>query len=229
MRPGRDTGCSGGVVRPLQIHRANGRTRGARQRICVRWMIRRECQTVLMSILLAAVACSRTLADEPSVKPVSMARIGEVDERFQSYNVEMVEVTGGRFWKPYGPNTSSAGSDLFAYRPPINLASPRLRKLAAALAPAYVRVSGTWANATYFADSDHRAIDATFRIRRRSDPPAMARRGRFLASGWRTDRHLLRRQSGHPRCRRAPGHPIRHPACSLTPLRSEAASLPLNS
>ena len=83
-----------------------------------------------------------------------MPRVGVVDERFQSYNVEMVEVTGGRFWKPYGPNTSSAGSDLFAYRLPINLASPRLRKLAAALAPAYVRVSGTWANATYFADSD---------------------------------------------------------------------------
>ena len=115
--------------------------------------IRSGCQTVLISILLAALACSRTLA-EPSVKPVSMPRVSVVDERFQSYNVEMVEVTGGRFWKPYGPNTSSAGSDLFAYRSPINLASPRLRKLAAALAPAYVRVSGTWANATYFADSD---------------------------------------------------------------------------
>ena len=29
-----------------------------------------------------------------------------------------------------------------------------MRKLAAALAPAYLRVSGTWANSTYFADSD---------------------------------------------------------------------------
>ena len=115
---------------------------------------RSVCQTVLISILLAALACSRTLANERSVKPVSMPRVGIVDQRFQSYNVEMVEVTGGRFWKPYGPNTSSAGSDLFAYRSPINLASARLRKLAAALAPAYVRVSGTWANATYFADSD---------------------------------------------------------------------------
>jgi hypothetical protein len=83
-----------------------------------------------------------------------MARIGTVDERFQSYNVEMVEVTGGRFWKPYGPDTSNARSDLFAYRPPIDLANARLRRLAAALAPAYMRVSGTWANATYFSDSD---------------------------------------------------------------------------
>src|SRR4029079_13577859 len=122
-------------MRPLQTHRANGRTRfGARQQFRVRWIfsIRWECQTVLISILLAAPACSRTLADEPSVKPVSMSRIGEVDERYQSYNVEMVEVTGGRFTHPAGPNPSSAGLDLFAYRSPIYLASPRLRKLAAA-------------------------------------------------------------------------------------------------
>src|SRR5256885_13260211 len=31
----------------------------------------------------------------------SMRKIGTVEERFQSYNVEMVEVIGGRFWKPY--------------------------------------------------------------------------------------------------------------------------------
>jgi hypothetical protein len=83
-----------------------------------------------------------------------MVRIGTVDERFQSYNVEMVEVTGGRFWKPYGPNAWDVRSDLYAYRAPIDLANARLRRLAAALAPAYMRVSGTWANATYFADSD---------------------------------------------------------------------------
>jgi len=83
-----------------------------------------------------------------------MAHIGTVDERFQSYNIEMVEVTGGRFWKPYGPITSDAHSDLYEYRPPIDLTNSRLRRLAAALAPAYVRASGTWANTTYFADSD---------------------------------------------------------------------------
>jgi heparanase len=30
-----------------------------------------------------------------------MPRIATVDERFQSFNVEIVEVTGGRFWKSY--------------------------------------------------------------------------------------------------------------------------------
>jgi hypothetical protein len=98
-----------------------------------------------------------------------MPSIGTVDERFQSYNIEMVEITGGRFWRPHGPRISAAGLPrksaktrrpaqqdraLYAYRPPTDLGNPRLRKLAAALSPAYLRVSGTWANTTYFADTD---------------------------------------------------------------------------
>lgn len=82
-----------------------------------------------------------------------MVRIGTIDQRFMSYNIEMVEVTGGRFWKPYD-SASQPQSELFEYRPPIDLANPKLRRMASALAPAYLRVSGTWANATYFADLD---------------------------------------------------------------------------
>ena len=109
-----------------------------------------------------------------SLAPASMARVGSIHERYQSYNVEMVEVTGGRFWRRYGPELDAilresrraplasstadtpAGMDprLYQYRPPIDLTNARLRKLAAALGPAYVRVSGTWANTTYFAESD---------------------------------------------------------------------------
>jgi hypothetical protein len=111
-------------------------------------------QAWLVSTLLIAVVCPAVGADGFFITPASMAHIGTIDERFQSYNVEMVEVTGGRFWKPYGPITSDAHSDLYEYRPPIDLTNSRLRRLAAALAPAYVRVSGTWANTTYFADSD---------------------------------------------------------------------------
>ena len=40
-------------------------------------------------------------AESISVNPTSMPRIGTIDDRFQAYNVEMLEVTGGRFWKPY--------------------------------------------------------------------------------------------------------------------------------
>jgi len=98
-----------------------------------------------------------------------MARIGTVDERFQSFNIEMVEIIGGRFWKPYSnevdallkapPSAGSVGMDpaLFQQRPPIDLTNTSLRKLAAALAPAYVRVSGTWANTTYFQNAENAA------------------------------------------------------------------------
>lgn len=87
-----------------------------------------------------------------SVDPAALRAIGTIDPRFQSYNVEMVEVTGGRFWKPYRLGPPRDAADRYAYRPPIDLANPRLVALARALGPAHVRVSGTWANTTYFAD-----------------------------------------------------------------------------
>jgi hypothetical protein len=108
----------------------------------------------LLLACLIAPRCAAALAEGPSIAPESMPRIRMIEERFQSYNVEMIEITGGRFWKPYRSPTSGGHSDLYEYRPPIDLAGPRLRRLAAALAPAYMRVSGTWANATHFAVSD---------------------------------------------------------------------------
>jgi heparanase len=109
--------------------------------------------------------------------PAKMPRIGTVDERFQSFNIEMVEVIGGRFWKPYGKEVDAAlkkqhsaehagstpvGMDpsIYEQRAPLDLSNPRLRKLAAALAPAYMRVSGTWANTVYFQDGDAPALTA---------------------------------------------------------------------
>ncbi|HZI76215.1 MAG TPA: hypothetical protein VFD73_19775, partial [Gemmatimonadales bacterium] len=35
------------------------------------------------------------------VDPGSMAFVDTIDDRYQSYNIEMLEVTGGKFWKPY--------------------------------------------------------------------------------------------------------------------------------
>jgi len=86
------------------------------------------------------------------LNPAALTPIATIDPRFQSYNVEMVEVTGGRFWSPYA--VFANGGDLYHQRTPIDLENPKLRRLAAALGPAYVRVSGTWANSTYFCDSD---------------------------------------------------------------------------
>jgi len=86
------------------------------------------------------------------LNPATMPPVGTVDLRFQSYNVEMVEVTGGRFWAPYA--AIAADGERYRERPPTDLEDPKLRRLAAALGPAYMRVSGTWANSTYFCDSD---------------------------------------------------------------------------
>ena len=129
--------------------------------------------TMLMLAALGSLSCSR--AEEASkagaIDPATLPPVGTVDERFQSYNVEMIEVTGGRFWKPYkdlqealktAPKSAGAGGatptgmspSFYEQRPPIDLGNARLRKLAAALGPAYMRVSGTWANTTYFHDAD---------------------------------------------------------------------------
>ena len=113
---------------------------------------------LLLVCMTSASLLASAHAEAPEITPASMPRIATIDQRFQSYNVEMVEVTGGNFWKPYGKKPpgpledkpARTAPDLYAYRPPIDLTNARLRVLAAALAPAYLRVSGTWANATYF-------------------------------------------------------------------------------
>ena len=124
----------------------------------------------LISILLAAPAGSAGLAGDVvghacehgshrlgrRALPVLQHRNG------RGYRGRILEAlrTGARRPGRAPPNTPGASnsnnnSNLFQYRPPIDLTNARLRTLASALAPAYLRVSGTWANTTYFADSDN--------------------------------------------------------------------------
>ena len=74
----------------------------------------------------------------------------------------MTEVTGGTFWKAYTkaqvegkedfpPIRGIQGmADIMQVYPPINLYNEKLRKLAKAFGPVWVRVSGTWATKTYY-------------------------------------------------------------------------------
>jgi len=132
--------------------------------------------TVKTRVYPAIMTFGLLLSGSAEAAPISLStipKIGTVDERYQSYNVEMLEVTGGRFWKPYkdiqapakasGRSAASTGGtaapagmspNLYQYRPPIDLTNRRLRALARALGPAYVRISGTWANTTFFADTN---------------------------------------------------------------------------
>jgi heparanase len=125
-------------------------------------------------VLVLAFLPLQVRAQAMSLDPAKMPPIGIIDQRFASYNIEMAETTGGSFWKPYRDKSSAAargtqpaqsasspaGMDpnMYQYRPPIDLSNPHLRKLASALGPAYVRVSGTWANSVYFAKADN-ALD----------------------------------------------------------------------
>ena len=89
-----------------------------------------------------------------------------------SYNVEMTEITGGTFWKAYSLEEisgekqfeglsgqmlghTSAGNPLMQWYDPVDLTNQRLRKCTKALGRAYIRVSGTWANKTYYDFSEN--------------------------------------------------------------------------
>ena len=92
----------------------------------------------------------------------SKTPLREMDSRLVSYNVEMTEVTGGTFWKAY-TEAQVDGTEEFPvirdwtnmcnlqqWYDPIDTTNPRLIKLAKELGPAWIRVSGTWANKTYY-------------------------------------------------------------------------------
>lgn len=96
-----------------------------------------------------------------SLRSGELPKIREVNPLMASYNVEMTEVTGGTFWKRYTPEQIAGTegfelSDLSQFAtimevyPPKDLSDPRLRMLAGALGPAWVRVSGSWASNTYY-------------------------------------------------------------------------------
>ena len=96
-----------------------------------------------------------------------LKELRKVDPRLVSYNVEMTEVTGGTFWSAYteaqveGIEEVSMTLDLNdlgslqQYYEPVDLYNERLRKLARELGSAWVRVSGTWANKTYYDFDGH--------------------------------------------------------------------------
>lgn len=108
--------------------------------------------------LLAATALialgGASNAPTTSLQLGKLGRVATVDARYQGYNIEMVEVTGGRFWAPYG----GPADERYRQRPPIDLTDPKLIALAKGLGPSLMRISGTWANNTYLeAPGEHLA------------------------------------------------------------------------
>ncbi|WP_346860845.1 hypothetical protein [uncultured Draconibacterium sp.] len=122
-------------------------------------------QIVILLVLFQLLACVSVGESKENRKEIIKLQLadlkltGQVDERYQSVNIEMCEVVGGDFWIPYAlldsAKVKSGGfSALKRTIPPINLYERKLLTLASALGPMYIRVSGTWANTTYFQDND---------------------------------------------------------------------------
>ena len=107
------------------------------------------------------------MAEFVKLQASGLEKLREMDERLVSYNVEMTEVTGGTFWKAYtdaqvdGTEEFPVISDwqnmgnLQQWYDPIDTKNPRLIHLARELGTAWVRVSGTWANKTYYDFDGH--------------------------------------------------------------------------
>ena len=102
------------------------------------------------------------MAQFVTLNPDKLTALREIDERLVSYNIEMTEVTGGTFWKAY-TEAQVDGTEEFPVikdwtnmgnlqqgYDPIDTTNQRLIKLAKELGTAWVRVSGTWANKTYY-------------------------------------------------------------------------------
>ena len=68
-----------------------------------RWAMTKSRTVGLAGMVLTAGAlCASDANAQPiTINPQAMPSIAAVDERFQSYNVEMAEVIGAKFWKPY--------------------------------------------------------------------------------------------------------------------------------
>lgn len=113
-----------------------------------------------MLVTLLATAAQGTMAapgDTISVRAGSFPLVRKVDERFQSYQIGFSHLTGGETWKAYDALSNAPAKDLAQVREAraaTDLSSTRLKTLTSALAPFYLRYSGTTANTVYFQDDD---------------------------------------------------------------------------
>ena len=118
----------------------------------------RSATAVLLATTIAAVA-SAAAAAAPRIDAGRLPLVRETDERFMSFQVGFSHLTGGETWKSYEDLPAGAAEKggfeaIREKRLPTDLANPRLRTLTKALAPLYIRYSGTTANSVYFHDSD---------------------------------------------------------------------------
>jgi heparanase 1 len=107
-----------------------------------------------VGLVVVAAACANE--HRVTVAVATDQAIGSVSDRFLSVAVDTAMVVGGTFWNP-DPNAGSGSTGNYPV-PPYDFTRPRLRALAGALAPAYLRIGGTDADKTHV---DLSAVPAT--------------------------------------------------------------------
>jgi heparanase 1 len=121
---------------------------------------------VLLTLLLAALgiamlaagagaACHGSSAPASAVRaatPVvaSGSAVATIDDRFLSVAVDSAQVVGAKFWAPLDAGVLTGQQPVPAY----DFTRPKLRALAQALSPAYLRIGGTTADKVYYDMSD---------------------------------------------------------------------------
>ena len=110
---------------------------------------------------LASVASGSLIAASPAapvqVNAGTLPLVRTMDDRFQSFQIGFSHLTGGETWKSFdamGGKPGASVADVRESRNPTDLTNRRLRNLTKALAPFYLRYSGTTANNVYFQDND---------------------------------------------------------------------------
>lgn len=107
--------------------------------------------------LPASVLLAKPADERIAIRPETLPYVRTADERFQSYQIGFSHLTGGETWKAFealGGQPGKSVADVREPRAPTDLTNRRLRNLTAALAPFYLRYSGTTANNVYFHDDD---------------------------------------------------------------------------
>lgn len=118
-------------------------------------MIQRTCTVWLAGLLLWGCGTSNGLTwieegPPPGAVGVTLELdepVAQVDERFLSVAVDTSQVVGGHWWSKDAVVEVGVGAGLVE---PYDFSRPRLRRLAAELAPAYLRIGGSEADVTFY-------------------------------------------------------------------------------
>lgn len=104
-------------------------------------------RTAVAPLVASLLACAEPVPSRAVTVTVDgSAAVAEISDRFLSFAVDAAQAAGGYFWDA-DATVGTEGTERVA---PYDFTRPRLRRLAAALAPAYLRIGGTAADRLYY-------------------------------------------------------------------------------